>query len=129
MTNIPIKLSLLLGLLCILVVFHSVITTTKSTTFTVDGKSINAVLYVNFNDRALGLYKRGDLETDFQVGQEGYHDTVHGPDWNSTFIVNDPAGNTGRGRVLEVKHFAGKAGSGNTAGGMRFRADFPAADE
>ncbi len=97
-----------------------------STTVDPNAEEIN--FYVDFEHRALGPYKEADLRADFNVNVNGYNDTVHGPDYNSTFIANDPVA-SGRGRVLEITRTAGRGGMGAAAGGASFRADFPAADE
>jgi len=88
----------------------------------------SSVLRADFESLALGPYKESDLRSDFRVGAGGYNDTVHGPDYNSTDIVNDPAG-TGRNKVLRVLHRKGQGGMGATGGGFRFRVDLPPAEE
>jgi len=88
----------------------------------------NTVLSANFERLSRGAYKESDLRSDFNVGQEGYNDSVLGPNWNSTDIVADPA-NSGRGNVLRVLHRKGQGGNSIKAGGLRFRADMPEAEE
>jgi hypothetical protein len=52
---------------------------------------------------------------------------VHGPDWGSLDIVNDPT-NSGRGKVMRTLRREGYSGASADAGGFRFRADVPPAD-
>jgi len=88
----------------------------------------NRVLDVDFQRLSRGAYREADLRSDFNVGVNGYNDTVHGPNANSMDIISDPA-NSGRGNVLRVLHREGRGGNSVRAGGFRFRADFPATEE
>jgi len=87
-----------------------------------------AVLNADFERLSRGAYEESDLRSDFRVGQEGYSDAVNGPNWGSVEIVNDPI-SSGRGRVMRVLHSEGRGGASARAGGFRFRADLPEAEE
>jgi len=87
-----------------------------------------AVLNADFERLSRGAYEESDLRSDFRVGQEGYSDAVNGPNWGSVEIVNDPV-NSGRGKVMRVLHRQGFGGTSVRAGGFRFRADLPEAEE
>lgn len=68
------------------------------------------VLKVDFENRAANsTYTEAQLIQDFNANtQDG---AIHGPDYGNTRIVNDPAGNTGRGKVLRARHKAGSFGN------------------
>ncbi|MBL4595412.1 MAG: hypothetical protein JKX99_02415, partial [Robiginitomaculum sp.] len=104
-------------------------TSNGNTNSTIGNNRGTPVLQVNFDNLARGSYRESDLRSDFQVGTQGYNDSVRGPDNNAVDIVADPA-NSGRGNVMRVLHHAG-VGGGSTLkeGGMRWRADLPPADE
>jgi hypothetical protein len=99
-----------------------------------------SLITVDFNARPLGLYSEAHLREDFNVGVD-YNDTVNGPNqlWWTMAITEDPAGNTGRGRVLQVNRRANRQENPSNQAltiedlpnnrGFRYRADFPATDE
>ena len=88
----------------------------------------NIVLHANFENRPIGPYAESDLRSDFNVHTLGYRDAVQGPNHNSVDIVTDPT-NSGRGKVLRTIHRKGFAGESLRAGGFRWRADMPPAEE
>ena len=92
------------------------------------GDPAGKLLYVDFNNRAVGPYAVDDIKSDFQVNLNGYNDYESGMAWGSLDIVSDPAGEA-RGNVMRVKRIAGKGGNGTGSGGMSFRADFTPQEE
>jgi hypothetical protein len=79
------------------------------------------VLKVDFNNHRGGAYTKQDAIRDFNASA-----IPDGVGVNNVSIVSDPAGNTGRGKVMRVTHLANRGGG---SGGFRFKANFPAADE
>lgn len=72
------------------------------------GSAGNTILKVNFENRATNsAYTEAQLIQDFNANrQDG---AIHGPNHGAR-IVADPAGNTGRGKVLRTRHAAGQFG-------------------
>ena len=92
------------------------------------GNTLGNLLYVDFNNRAIGPYAATDIKTDFQFGLNGYNEGDAGMRFGSLDIVSDPV-QSGRGHVMRVKRNAGRSGASIKSGGMHFRADFAKQDE
>ena len=106
----------------------SISNTEMNFTTTVGDTGAN-VIFVDFEDATFGAVTNQYLIDQFDVWTAPYTgETLHGPDYNSLDIVQDPTGGN-RGKVMRVQHREGFKGSGPEEGGMRFRCNVPAADE